>query len=358
MFLREYKNRSYINDTIIPFKGDYSKHYKTNKRFLYVYKITCIPTNEVYIGIHMSPIKCIDPLKDSYNGSGVELKKRKCMYNWFNDFKFEIIKFCSNEQELDESERYYILDAREKYGNLCINSIFAKGGHTYPLWNPENYDKHLQRLKKLNSDIEFKKKRSNFMRDLCEQQWSNDSFKQRHSDRASKFMKSQWKNDEFRELIIKSTKEHWKDEQFRKKMSNIRSDIMKKKWENKEYRTRMSTLSSNRINSILNDEVKSIEYRNKLSENALRQWKQTDLRDKVSKAKSKKILVLYDFISPLNGVYFKSNTIFNSAKECAIAIGYKGSFASNVMNSSHAGKWISRKRGKMEYITTFEYISE
>lgn len=68
----------------------------------YIYKITNLKNNKIYIGKHSSK-----KTNDNYYGSGVAIKRAIKKYGKEN-FKKEILCYCDNEKELNAKERYYI----------------------------------------------------------------------------------------------------------------------------------------------------------------------------------------------------------------------------------------------------------
>ena len=102
-YIRQIDNRSYISQKVVPFLGQHNNQ----PRFLYVYAIHCLPTNEWYIGKHTCRSTTYDPLLEGYKGSGHLLKQRKNQYNWPADFQFIILEFCHNQRQLMDREQYY-----------------------------------------------------------------------------------------------------------------------------------------------------------------------------------------------------------------------------------------------------------
>ena len=113
-------NRFYCG-SVEPFLGNYiTKNKPVQQRYMFVYKIVCKPTNEVYFGQHVCQPCVTNPFNDHYKGSGHRLAERKKQYNWHSDFKFYILQFCHNNAELDLIEQMLIRQAREQ-GIACLN---------------------------------------------------------------------------------------------------------------------------------------------------------------------------------------------------------------------------------------------
>lgn len=124
-YLRQIDNRSYASQEVVPFLGVHNNQ----PRYLYVYVIHCLPTNEWYIGKHTCRSTTYDPLVEGYKGSGHLLKQRKKQYNWPVDFQFIILEFCHNQQQLIEREQYYIKQYIETYDKeQVINCIYHNVG--------------------------------------------------------------------------------------------------------------------------------------------------------------------------------------------------------------------------------------
>ena len=68
----------------------------------YIYMTTNLINGKKYIGQHAS-----STLDENYKGSGTLLRKAVCKYGWDN-FKVELIEWCSSQEELDEREIYWI----------------------------------------------------------------------------------------------------------------------------------------------------------------------------------------------------------------------------------------------------------
>ncbi len=66
--------------------------------FYYIYKITNINSHKIYIGSHQT-----NNLEDGYFGSGIYLK-RSIAKNGIEQFKKEILEFCSSKEEMHKRE--------------------------------------------------------------------------------------------------------------------------------------------------------------------------------------------------------------------------------------------------------------
>lgn len=117
------KNR-FCDDPRDPYKGKYYNEGEfVGYRFMFVYKIICKPTNEVYYGQHVCLEDCKDPLtSDHYRGSGKQLLQRIKEYDWTNDFEFHIVEFCNDSRELNAKEHALIEDAQNDPNIKCLNN--------------------------------------------------------------------------------------------------------------------------------------------------------------------------------------------------------------------------------------------
>jgi len=88
---------------------------RQNKRYYYLYKITNTTNNMIYIGIHAS-----NKLRDTYLGSGVEIKKAIKKFGK-NVFIKEYLEYFDNEHDMLKRERE------------VVNSSFIKRKDTYNL---------------------------------------------------------------------------------------------------------------------------------------------------------------------------------------------------------------------------------
>jgi hypothetical protein len=90
--------------------------------FFYVYKITNLINSKIYIGVHKT-----SNLDDGYMGSGKSLKQAIKKYGLQN-FKKEIINFCSSETEMFEQEKQLVNENFVKLSTTYNNKIGGSGG--------------------------------------------------------------------------------------------------------------------------------------------------------------------------------------------------------------------------------------
>lgn len=71
-------NNRFVSANTHPILGDYiTKHKPIQQRYMFVYKIICKPTGEVYFGQHVCQPNVKNPYNDHYKGSGHILQQRK-----------------------------------------------------------------------------------------------------------------------------------------------------------------------------------------------------------------------------------------------------------------------------------------
>ena len=87
-------------------------------KFLYVYKVVNLLNGKIYVGKHSSK-----SLSDLYMGSGIAIKRAIKKYGKDN-FEKSILCICSNEDELNEKEIYWI----EKTGAYGAGYNMTMGG--------------------------------------------------------------------------------------------------------------------------------------------------------------------------------------------------------------------------------------
>ena len=151
---------------------------RKEKSYHYIYKITCLKTNNYYIGIHST-----DNLEDGYLGSGKRLAYSIRKHGRDVHIK-EILEFLPDRQSILEREKELvnISVVKEK---RCMNIVLGGGfGFSSDERTKQLSEKGNAAFKnRLASDKEFK-----------------DSFCSEISDRAKK----NWQNPEYRDKLIKA----------------------------------------------------------------------------------------------------------------------------------------------------------
>lgn len=90
----------------------------------YVYKITNILNNKIYIGIHKTK-----NINDGYFGSGALLKRAIKKYGKIN-FQLEILYFCNNEQQMLDKERELIREYNSTDKTIGYNIMPGQGNYS------------------------------------------------------------------------------------------------------------------------------------------------------------------------------------------------------------------------------------
>lgn len=420
IYMQTNKNRSYLTEDIVPFKGEVVAYRKQQndlieQRYLYIYKITCLKDNRVYIGKRIAPVDCEDPLLDNYKGSGYVIKTLKEKYDWYQDFKFEIIQFCENENALNEAEKYHIAQARKQYGDLCCN-IDDGGAGLSPakakrLWEDPEYR---QARSEQKTEMNLRMWQDPYYREMWSQMTKERMSKPEFREMSRQIMSQNWEDPEWREAQRQRSIQRWQNPEYRTKMSELASknikkyweehperkeafrEETKKRWENPEYRQqhaeKMSAQSKEWWSDPKNREENGRKSREAWERNPQRyedqsrrmvaineqKWSTQEARDEQAKTMSKmvrskwedgtmlkvhgkRVRVNESFTCPRNGKYFEEGTIFDSIKDAALAIGMPSGpvFNSNVLHhAKHPGEWIARVNGKDVHVTSFTVLEK
>lgn len=106
--------------------------------YYYIYKVTNIINDKIYVGQHQTAIKELD---NNYYGSGKLIKEAIKKYGKEN-FQLEILEWCEDQDSLNKQEQYWIkiLTSNTLYGNYNISNGGAVPKLTGP--NNGNYGKH------------------------------------------------------------------------------------------------------------------------------------------------------------------------------------------------------------------------
>lgn len=96
------------------------------KKYNYLYKVTCKIDDSVYIGVHST-----DNLNDGYKGSGTLLKRKIEKHGWEN-FTKEILSHYATRKEVLEAEAQHVNPAFLKLEHV-MNLVAGGGGWQTPL---------------------------------------------------------------------------------------------------------------------------------------------------------------------------------------------------------------------------------
>ena len=94
--------------------------------FGYIYKVTNLINNKIYIGQHFRSDGSLTELDPKYWGSGIKINNAFLKYG-YNNFSREIICWCDSLEELNEKEKFYISEFDTLNDNIGYN--IAKGGN-------------------------------------------------------------------------------------------------------------------------------------------------------------------------------------------------------------------------------------
>jgi hypothetical protein len=137
-------NRLYINKYMR--KNDPND----NRKFNYLYKITNITNNKIYIGVHRT-----DNMEDGYMGSGTNIKRAISKYG-IENFKKEIIAIYSTYKEALEHESSIVT---EDFINSVDTYNIKVGGYGPCIFSEEHKKKVSEsRKKRFKEEQEFRKK--------------------------------------------------------------------------------------------------------------------------------------------------------------------------------------------------------
>lgn len=110
------------------------------KKYNYLYKVTCNIDNSVYIGVHST-----NNLNDGYKGSGTLLRRKIEKHGWEN-FTKEILSHYSTRKEVLEAEAQHVNPDFLKLEHV-MNLVAGGGGWQMPLV-PQAKRKYKQRERK------------------------------------------------------------------------------------------------------------------------------------------------------------------------------------------------------------------
>jgi len=157
----------------------------TNYKYFLIYKTTNLIDNKIYIGQHKT-----NDLNDGYLGSGSILKLAISKHGREN-FKQEILKFCSNDEELCNEE----LKAIELFGssNKEIGYNILNYNHVYtPNWGKGTSPKSKEGLKNIEAANKDLDKRMQISKTLKGHIVSEETKNKIRESLKSSFIKKYW----------------------------------------------------------------------------------------------------------------------------------------------------------------------
>ena len=128
---------------------------KADKKYHFLYKTTNLLSGRYYLGMHST-----NDLDDGYLGSGAQLRKAIRKYGKEN-FKREIIEFCSSREELHKKEEL-LITLNEVRDKECMNMKVgglgkwpkeANGAFREKLKDPEFKEEFGKKVSKSNTEI-------------------------------------------------------------------------------------------------------------------------------------------------------------------------------------------------------------
>ena len=315
-----------------------------------IYKITNIIDHKIYVGQHLVNKYYDDPIKDNYKGSGLILKRIKQKYNWYEDFKFEIIEFCKNSAELNEREIYWIEYYKNIYGKLCCNIATggrggASTGDSVRKAIASNREKYHQIWKKSS---EQKSKRVlvvfDFVSPLNNKVFAAGTIFKSAFDASTQIGYS----SKTSMAVLMSRKYHPGQWYLKQKGARWGYDFV----------TAFQYINNDYCPSQLID----IQRYHRSIENKFYDSLATTTIQKVNKSAqtvARKVVCMSSFTSPLNHKHFKKGTTFESIMLCSEAVGFKQNALNNVMrHPKHKGDWYNGYGNQRQYIASFAYVDE
>lgn len=202
----------------------------------YIYKVTNIINNKVYIGRHLVRSKVYEAESDSYYGSGVYIKRALKKYGKIN-FKKEVLEYLETREDADVRERYWIQYYNSTDSDIGYN--LSKGGTGFDAESSQyarsrmtDEQKHLraEKTKQTYQDPTIR----NRVSEKSKRQWAEKSVEQR--EEITRKMKEYWKSggsDKRREYFRKLKQN---PEAYSQYINNVKKGILEAKERNPELR--------------------------------------------------------------------------------------------------------------------------
>ena len=117
----------------------------------YIYKVTNVINNKIYIGYHKCKKDSItetDMINDGYWGSGTLISKAESKYG-IENFAKQIVCVCENKEDLIMMEKLCIFFAKVYYGRCCYNvAEGGDGGNTLEYMNESQKKQRSEKISK------------------------------------------------------------------------------------------------------------------------------------------------------------------------------------------------------------------
>jgi len=180
---------------------------RKERRYHYIYKITCIKNNRYYIGMHST-----NNLEDGYMGGGIRIKN-SIKKHGKDAHKKEILEFLENREDLINKEIQLVNEELLK-DPLCMNLNLGGDGGWLKEWSSKGAK---------NANLK---------------NWKNPEFVEKIKKVTSETAKRLWSDPDYRERFLESISNSFKGkshtEEAKKKIGEANS-IKQKGINNSQY---------------------------------------------------------------------------------------------------------------------------
>jgi hypothetical protein len=246
----------------------------------YVYKITFLPTNQIYIGYRSAAGSMPSDLFETYFTSS-KVVKSLISEHGIEFFKKEILAEFDTGTEAYEFEQKLLKEMDVESNPKLLNKrLTSCAVNTFKNHTEKTKKKMSQSRKELWQDTHYQQRQA----DARQRVWQSEQMREKHAQRAQ--------NDEFREMKREQTKNLWKDESYVKKVMDAHTTAVndpdykewhsqhkKTLWLNTEYRAQQ--IEKKKI--ICSDP----NYRTTMSQVLKEKWKDPEYREMMLAARKK-----------------------------------------------------------------------
>jgi len=179
-----------------------------------IYKITNLINNKFYIGQDIKN-------DDKYFGSGKLIISAIKKYGKEN-FKKEILEYCTDENQMDEREIFWIKELNATNRKIAYN--ICEGGKTYRIMRGENHPwfgkHHTEESKKIIKEKRKSQKMSDEQKDVLRKKWKGDENPGKNKsketikklkDAAKKLNRNGENHPYYGKKHSEETKKHWSE---------------------------------------------------------------------------------------------------------------------------------------------------